>query len=172
MNFIYRTPSLNDTDAICILSEKTFRDTYSEFNTPENMEEHVARNFSRHQIEKELQDAGCQYFIIESDAEIVAFAKLQKDHPTEGLEEKKVVEIERFYVDKSLQGQQLGRKLMQYCIDWAIENNFETIWLGVWENNPNAIKFYQKMGFEFLGKHTFVLGTEVQTDFTMKKELR
>jgi diamine N-acetyltransferase len=61
---------------------------------------------------------------------------------------------------------------MQFCIDWANENNFETIWLGVWENNPNAIKFYQKMGFEFLSKHTFVLGTEVQTDFTMKKELR
>lgn len=172
MNFLYRTTTLNDIKAICILSEKTFRDTYSEFNTPENMEEHVARNFSNNQIEKELQSTDCQYFVIESDAEIVAFAKLQKDHPTEGLEEKKVVEIERFYVNKNQQGQQLGRKLMEYCVEWANENNFETIWLGVWENNTNAIKFYQKMGFEFLSKHTFVLGTEVQTDFTMKKQLR
>lgn len=172
MNFIYRTPTLNDIEAICFLSEKTFRDTYSEFNTPENMEEHIARNFSRHQIEIELQDADCQYFIIESDTKIVAFAKLQKEHSTTGLEGKNVVEIERFYVDKNQQGQQLGRKLMEYCVEWANENNFETIWLGVWENNTNAIKFYQKMGFDFLSKHTFVLGTEEQTDFTMKKDLR
>jgi diamine N-acetyltransferase len=172
MNFKFRLATKTDVDSICILAEKTFRDTYSEFNTPENMELHVAKNFSTSQIEKELQASDCQYFIVESDVEIVAFAKLQKDHSTQGLEDKKVVEIERFYVDKNQQGQQLGRKLMQFCIDWANENNFETIWLGVWENNPNAIKFYQKMGFEFLSKHTFVLGTEVQTDFTMKKELR
>ena len=60
---------------------------------------------------------------------------------------------------------------MDFCTDWAKENGFETIWLGVWENNNNAMQFYKKMGFEFLDKHVFVLGTEVQTDFTMKRDL-
>ena len=119
-----------------------------------------------------MQDIDSQYFIIEFESEIIAFAKLVKNHSTKGLEEKNVVEIERFYIDKTLQGQQLGRKLMDFCVEWSVENNFETIWLGVWENNTNAMKFYQKMGFEFLDKHTFVLGTEVQTDFTMKRNLK
>lgn len=171
MNFQFRLANFEDAAAIRQLSEKTFRDTYTIYNTPENMEQHVAKNFALQQIEKELQDADSQYFIIESEQEIVAFAKLVKNHSTKGLEGEKVVEIERFYVDKTLQGQQLGRKLMDFCIDWSIKNNFEIIWLGVWENNANAIKFYQKMGFEFLDKHTFVLGTEVQTDFTMKRYL-
>lgn len=172
MNYQFRLANLGDAVAIRQLSEKTFRDTYTIYNTPENMELHVSKNFTIQQIEKELQDEGSQYFIVDSEQEIVAFAKLVKNHSTEGLEDKNVVEIERFYVDKTLQGQQLGRKLMDFCTEWSIENNFETIWLGVWENNTNALKFYQKMGFEFLGKHTFVLGTEVQTDFTMKRNLK
>ncbi len=172
MNYQFRLANLEDAAAIRQLSEKTFRDTYTIYNTPENMELHVAKNFSLQQIGKELKGTDSQYFIIESEQEIVAFAKLVKGHSTEGLEDKNVVEIERFYIDKTQQGQQLGRKLMDFCVEWSIENNFEIIWLGVWENNANAMKFYQKMGFEFLSKHTFVLGTEVQTDFTMKRNLR
>lgn len=171
MNFNFRLATISDTATICRLAEKTFRDTYTEFNTPENMEAHVAKNFSSEAILADLQNPQNQYFIIESEQQIVAFAKLVKDHPTKGLADKKVVEIERFYVDKSLHGQQLGRKLMDFCTNWAKENNFESIWLGVWENNHNAMQFYKKMGFEFLDKHVFVLGTEVQTDFTMKRDL-
>jgi diamine N-acetyltransferase len=172
MNFEFRLANLTDAVAIRQLAEKTFRDTYTIYNTPENMERHVAKNFALSVIENELQDTGSQYVVIIFDAEIVAFAKLKKEHSTKGLEGKRVVEIERFYVDKSLQGQQLGRKLMDFCVEWSVENNFETIWLGVWEQNENAIKFYKKMGFEFLGEHTFVLGTEVQKDFTMQRHLR
>lgn len=171
MNFSVRLATAKDTEAIRLLAEKTFRDTYTEFNTPENMETHVAKNFSSEAILADLQSPQNQYFIIELKGKLVAFAKLVKNHSTKGLENKKVVEIERFYVDKNLHGQQLGRKLMDFCTNWAAENNFETIWLGVWENNQNAMQFYKKMGFELLDKHVFVLGTEVQTDFTMKRDL-
>lgn len=171
MNFIFRVATIDDTEAIRQLAEKTFRDTYTEFNTPENMETHVAKNFSSEAISSDLKSPQNQYFIIEFETETVAFAKLVKDHSTKGLENKKVVEIERFYVDKNLHGQQLGRKLMDFCTNWAKENGFETIWLGVWENNQNAMQFYKKMGFELFDKHVFVLGTEVQTDFTMRRDL-
>lgn len=171
MVFNFRLANINDAILLRKLSEDTFRDTYTEFNTPENMEAHVAKNFSIEAITNDLQSPQYQYFIIEFDTQIVAFAKLVKDHSTKGLENRKVVEIERFYVDKKLHGQQLGRKLMDFCTNWSKENNFETIWLGVWVNNQNAMEFYKKMGFEFLDKHVFVLGTEIQTDFTMKRDL-
>lgn len=171
MIFNFRLATINDSESIRSLAEKTFRDTYTEFNTPENMETHVAKNFSSEAILEDLHNTQNQYFIIENEERITGFAKLVKNHSTNGLASKKVVEIERFYVDKSLHGKQLGRKLMDFCINWSKEHNFETIWLGVWENNQNAMQFYKKMGFEFLDKHIFVLGTEVQTDFTMKKDL-
>jgi len=45
------------------------------------------------------------------------------------------------------------------------------VWLGVWEENPRAIKFYKKNGFVEFDKHTFVLGEDEQTDILMKKIL-
>jgi ribosomal protein S18 acetylase RimI-like enzyme len=45
------------------------------------------------------------------------------------------------------------------------------MWLGVWEYNPRAQRFYEKNGFRMVDKHTFVLGSDPQTDLLMQKEL-
>lgn len=153
------------------LSEFTFRDTYTEYNTPENMEKHVDKNFSLLQIETELADSTNQYMVCENGKDLIAFVKLVKDHSTEGLNEERVVEIERIYVLEAFHGQQLGRKLIDFCDEWAKGQGFDVIWLGVWEHNQNALKFYEKMGYVRFGEHTFVLGDEVQTDYVMKKNI-
>jgi ribosomal protein S18 acetylase RimI-like enzyme len=41
----------------------------------------------------------------------------------------------------------------------------------VWEHNPRAQRFYRKQGFETVGTHRFVLGTDVQTDEVMTREI-
>ncbi len=45
----------------------------------------------------------------------------------------------------------LGKKLMEYTIDWAQDNNLEKINLDVWSNNERAIRLYRKYGFRLEG---------------------
>ncbi|MEM9391391.1 MAG: GNAT family N-acetyltransferase, partial [Bacteroidota bacterium] len=45
------------------------------------------------------------------------------------------------------------------------------IWLGVWEYNTDAIRFYERLGFTPFGQHSFILGSDHQTDILMKKPL-
>jgi ribosomal protein S18 acetylase RimI-like enzyme len=45
------------------------------------------------------------------------------------------------------------------------------VWLGVWEKNARAIRFYEKNGFVAFDKHLFKLGDEEQTDIMMKRVL-
>ena len=45
------------------------------------------------------------------------------------------------------------------------------VWLGVWEENPRAIRFYEKNGFVVFDKHIFRMGNDEQTDLMMKKLL-
>lgn len=168
---LIRLANFADAPLLRDLSETTFRDTYTEYNSPENMEKHVAKNFSLQQIEAELQDPANQYIICENGNDLIAFVKLVKDHSTKGLNEERVIEIERIYVLKTFHGQKLGKKLIDFCTDWAKAEGFRVIWLGVWEHNHNALKFYEKMGYERFGEHTFVLGDEVQTDYVMKKNI-
>ena len=161
----------SDAPTLRDLMEQTFIDTYAVFNTPENMQKHIAERFELAQVQQELQDATVQYLLMKQNEQLIGFAKLVKDHSAEGLEEQKVVEIERIYVSHAHHGQKLGAKLMQACLDWSKEAGFNTVWLGVWEQNQKALAFYQKMGFQRFGEHVFVLGTEVQNDFLMKKAL-
>ncbi len=60
---------------------------------------------------------------------------------------------------------------MQKSIDIAKQKQKQIIWLGVWEKNQRAIDFYHKWGFEKFGEQNFLLGTDLQTDLLMKKEL-
>ena len=60
---------------------------------------------------------------------------------------------------------------MDHCITFAVQDGYDILWLGVWEHNPKAIRFYERMGFELFGAHVFLLGNDMQTDVLMKKKL-
>jgi len=166
-----RPATTADAPRLRDLNEVTFMDTYAAFNTPENLQIHVDSSFNLAQIEYELRQANLLYFVAESDGQLIAFAKLVPNHAAVGLDNQKVVEIERFYVLPAFHGQQVAQRLMALCCDWASKEAFDTIWLGVWEYNPRAFRFYQKLGFQHFGKHIFMLGLDAQNDLLMKKEL-
>ena len=53
----------------------------------------------------------------------------------------------------------------------ARQGGAKAIWLGVWERNPRAIRFYAKYGFTPVGEQPFVLGTDPQHDQVMVRSL-
>jgi hypothetical protein len=48
----------------------------------------------------------------------------------------------------------------------------DSLWLGVWEKNEGAIRFYERNGFSVTGSHPFRMGDEIQTDLIMKLPLK
>ena len=164
--------TLQDAQALRDVSEQTFIDTYAVYNTPENMALHIATKFTLEQIQAELSDTSVQYLLLKKAGQLIGFTKLLKNHAPKELHSENVIEIERFYVDKAFHGQNLGKHLMQSSLDWCKKSGFEKVWLGVWEENARALRFYTKMGFEKIGEHVFVLGTEVQNDYVMAFTLK
>ena len=72
---------------------------------------------------------------------------------------------------KEFLGKTIGQLLLEHAFQIAREKGNENVWLGVWEQNKRAIRFYQKNDFEEFDKHIFMLGEDVQTDILMKKNL-
>ena len=62
-------------------------------------------------------------------------------------------------------------RLMAAVREVALEWGGDALWLGVWERNPKAIRFYEKQGFERVGAQTFTLGADVQRDAVMRVPL-
>ena len=82
------------------------------------------------------------------------------------------MELQRLYVDLPFQGMGIAKQLMDECEAFAKSKNKEWLWLGVWEHNYKAQHFYQKNSFKKFSEHQFTLGSDVQTDWLMKKKLR
>ena len=61
---------------------------------------------------------------------------------------------------------------MRTCLNEAADAGHRAIWLGVWEKNEHAIAFYERWGFEIIGSHIFLLGSDEQTDMTMQRPVQ
>lgn len=166
-----RSCSLHDADAIVSLGIRTFRDTFDEENTPENMMMYLNKTFSKKRIQKEIAELGSVFFVAELDKATIGYARVRRSVVPEGLASTSAIEIERLYADKKFIGKRVGYLLMNECIRYAMEQGFDTVWLGVWEKNDRAIRFYERWGFEKFGQHVFMLGNDPQTDYLMKKKL-
>jgi len=166
-----RPATVADVMPLQQLSIITFTDTYAVYNTPENMQLFIDTHYNTQQLLAELTDTAMQYFIAWVGDEPVGYLKLRTtDNPPE-LAGRKHIEIERIYVLPAFKGMQIGKKFIEHAMAVAKQQRYEVIWLGVWEENIKALAFYTKQGFTIFGEHSFVLGTEPQRDWLMKKSL-
>ena len=81
------------------------------------------------------------------------------------------MELKRLYVTRSWHGKGVAQALMDAALDAARARGAKTLWLGVWERNERAVAFYGKYGFARVGEHTFVLGSDAQTDWLLARPL-
>ena len=166
-----RKCKLEDVKELQLISYETFQATFSHQNSPENMKSYLNKAYTIEQLRKELSNEFTQFFFVLTDDEIAGYLKVNmSDAQTEEMGEE-AFEIERIYIRTEFQKQGLGRYLLEKAISIAVECNKTKVWLGVWENNQNAISFYKKMGFIQTGSHAFYMGDEEQTDFIMMKNI-
>ena len=155
-----------DAMLIADLSRKTFYDTFAAQNTKENMDKFMQEQFTHAALVAEVGAPGNLFLLLCVDKAPAGYACLREHaNATDRME------LARIYVVREFIGNGVGRSLMQACLDAAIAKNKKAMWLGVWEKNERAIRFYKAWGFEKRGEHCFLLGNDVQRDWTMEKTL-
>lgn len=130
---------------------------------------YMDRAFSFNQFEMEFREPDSCFLIAEKDSKIIAYARIRKNTESDHLMTGSNLELQRFYLAKHVQGTGLADDLMNACLE--LVKDVDWLWLGVWENNPRAIRFYEKYGFEKFGTHTFRMGEDDQIDFLMRKRI-
>ncbi|RYE24132.1 MAG: GNAT family N-acetyltransferase [Sphingobacteriales bacterium] len=161
-----------DAQLLAQLGAQTFYDAFASFNKEEDMDDYMNTSFSEQRIAEEMIVPGAVFYIAYKDDKAIGFAKTGQKEPPAEIAENTCRELERIYVLKEYQSMKAGEKLLNHCIAKAKEDGLEVLWLGVWEHNNRAVSFYQRLGFERLGQHTFMLGSDAQTDWLFKLKLR
>ncbi|MCG2611215.1 GNAT family N-acetyltransferase [Flavobacterium sp. SM15] len=158
----------NELEILLNLSKKTFFDAFNKQNSPENMMAYMDSAFTVEKLSSELNNPESSFYFVRHQDIPIGYLKLNFGSAQTELMQGKSIEIERIYVLEEFQGQKIGQILIEKAISIAKTNNADFIWLGVWEKNPGAIRFYQKNGFEVFSSHLFTMGTDIQTDILMR----
>lgn len=168
-----RPATLDDAKLLTDLSYTTFWDAFAHHpkNAPDDLSYYMRQAFSVEQITRELSDPDAIFLMASIDDKPAGYAKLIIGSIEPGITAARPVELSRLYSHQEYLGMGVGQDLMDACFTRALSHEHDVMWLGVWEYNPRAQRFYEKNGFHIVGKHTFLLGADPQTDLLMQKEL-
>jgi diamine N-acetyltransferase len=168
-----RQANAADAKLLTDLSYTTFWDAFAHHpkNAPDDLAHYMRQAFNVDQISDELADAKNVFLIAEIDGAAAGYAKMIIGNIEPGVNAKNPVELSRLYSQQEYIGKGVGQNLMDACFARAKRHDHDVMWLGVWEYNPRAQRFYEKNGFRVVGDHVFQLGEDSQTDLLMQKEL-
>ncbi len=168
-----RKATIEDAEILARISWQSFHEAFAEHpaNHPDDMKVYMDEAFSVETIRAELAEKDAVWFVAEIENEMVGYAKLKRFAREDGITGEKPIELCRLYALQNFIGQGIGKTLMLKSLEFAKDNGHDLMWLGVWEFNYRAQKFYTKFGFEKCGEHIFELGTDPQTDWLMKKQI-
>jgi GNAT superfamily N-acetyltransferase len=156
-----------DAQELALLGERLWRETYTGLIPEANLALHLAETFGAVMQAAELADPACRTLVIEEEGRLLGYALLRACGPDvkpASFGFSSPLEVARFYVDRSLHGTGAAKGLMATVLAHATEAGHDGVWLQVWEQNPRAIRFYAKAGFQDVGGADFRIGHQVDRD--------
>lgn len=169
---VIRHATMYDAAAVAALGRRTFCDTFAADNTPEDLAMFLDATYGESVQREELTSPHLTYLLAEHDQALVGFALLRRGKATPQVTDPTAIELQRLYVDLPWHGTGLARALMAECFRVARESGAGAMWLGVWERNARALRFYAAQGFVAIGQQVFTVGSDPQTDTVMLRRLR
>jgi ribosomal protein S18 acetylase RimI-like enzyme len=161
----------DDAALLTELGASTFAETFEAANTPEDFAAYMAAAFGEDTQRAELEDPDTTVFFAERDGDAVGYVMLREGRVPSGVAADDALQIARLYARQRLLGRGIGAALMQRALAEAAGRGKDAVWLGVWDRNERAIRFYESWGFHRVGSQPFLLGSDLQTDLVMVRRI-
>lgn len=166
-----RKANLSDLPQLLVLARTSFLQAFTAGNKPENVQAYLAEAFNEAQLTIEMENPASTFIVASLEGELVGYTKLNLSAAQADVKDPASVEVARLYTLEKVWGTGLGQQLLNAAIDFGRQEGKIWLWLGVWEHNARAIRFYEKNGLRIFGSHPFPFGDEIQNDWLMRVEL-
>lgn len=166
-----RRAAIADVQIISALGITTCYEAYFELDPSQDLAEYCLNFYSPEKIKIELEDENSTYLIAELNKRAIGFVKLREGKKIDCLEGKNAIEVQRIYLLEKVKGRGLGKLLIEKSFEIGREKGYEMLWLGVWDQNVEAQKFYEKVGMKNIGTTDFSDGKNKFINFVFAKEL-
>lgn len=166
---IWRDAGPDDAATLGAIGRQSFVETFGHLYSPENLaaflENHAEENWRR-----ELSDPRYAVRLGFVDGANAAYIKLGPPSlpftpPRDS------IELRQFYILKPWQGAGLAPAMMDWVFAEARLRGAREVYLSVFTENHRARRFYDKQGFEPVGRYDFMVGTHADEDIVMRRSL-
>lgn len=165
----FRDAAPEDAAALAELFGLAFTETFGHLYAPDDLAAFLAGH-GADRWRAELDDSYYAVRLGEADGRAVAFAKLGPPAlPIEPLGP--AVELRQFYVLNPWHGSGAATEMMAWVLDEAQARGAESVQLSVFIENRRAYRFYERYGFEPVGRYDFMVGSQADQDIIMRLRL-
>jgi ribosomal protein S18 acetylase RimI-like enzyme len=135
MNSVLQIGKITEADIneIQKLAKQTFYESFSSYNTPENMQIYMDSSFSNERLKNEIINPFSEWYFARLHNMPIGYLKINYGQAQTELQDDKAIEIERIYVLQEFQRQKIGQMLFEKAMEIANNGNVDYIWLDVWE---------------------------------------
>ena len=166
-----RKANLSDLPELLVLAQTSFLQAFTAGNKLENVQAYLAEAFTESKLTQEMQEPASTFIVASLEGELVGYTKLNLSAAQADVQDPATVEVARLYTLEKAWGTGLGQQLLDAALAFGRQEGKSWLWLGVWEHNARAIRFYEKNGLRIFGSHPFPFGDEIQTDWLMRVDL-
>jgi ribosomal protein S18 acetylase RimI-like enzyme len=168
----FRIATGDDAQALADFMTRNFLAAYGHCSTPANVAATVDKHYGLAAQRRQLADASRINLLAEADGRLAGHAQLRVGAAAPpGVAPLPGVEIGRVYVDVDFQGRGIAQAMMAETRRLARDSGGASLWLSVWQEQPQAIRFYEKEGFRIAGTLVFEVGDDPKDDWLMLQAL-
>jgi GNAT superfamily N-acetyltransferase len=169
MTLTYRDATPGDAATLDRIFNASFCDTFAHLYRPEDLETFLS-GFGVADWEAQLHDPAFAVRIAEVDGVAIAYVKIGPlKLPVET--SRRAMLLDQFYVLTEHHGVGIAHALMDWTLEEARRRGAEELYLTVFVENHRARRFYDRYGFEAVGRYDFMVGNHADEDIIMRKAL-
>ena len=169
----FRDATAADAAALAAFMERNFRLAYGHCSTPANIDAAVLEHYGLAAQQRQLADPSRWHLLAEGDdGALLGHAQVHfGEAAPAAVQPLPAAEVTRFYVDEVAHGRGIAQQMLADVERRVRQHGVASLWLSVWQEQPQAIRFYEKSGFVRAGVLVFRVGDDPKDDWLMVKAL-
>jgi len=166
MTISFRRATVSDAESIAGLFQHSFIETFAHLYRAEDLQAFLDTK-TADRFREELADERFEFVVAEDAGAIAGYVKLGPPGlPVETPRD--TVELCQLYVLKPWHGTGVATGLMERALEIVHRKAARHVQLSVYVDNHRARRFYERYGFEPVGRYDFMVGTHADEEIVLR----
>lgn len=166
----YRRATIADARKLSVLYTQCYIHAYAVDGVSDEYANYTTSHFSPERISGTIADhPGC-IIVAEYEGNLVGVAEIEFNSQCP-IGELVAPELSKLYVLQWFCSKGIGHQLLKESERYLRENGEHEVWLWAWDQNPRAISFYKRQGYQIIGPALCPMEQNDYINIVMQKQL-